>query len=145
VQVRFFKLVERRLATWQAVRGKRTRVDGPTMALGRGDLPHDLTQYIVEAAVGVDHGFWGCVADGASFRSIRRRRTKPGRAVIVAHRSELDASERLVAEHLSRHANGQPTPASEPLDRIGRAWRDLGDGEWLTLRWPYLDLIDDAG
>jgi hypothetical protein len=142
--VTFYKLVERRLSTWDAVRGKRTRVAGPTMALGRGDLPHDLVQFIVEAALGIEHGFWGCVAQGASFRSLRRKRTKPGRAVIAVHRTELDVAEHLVAEHFARWKAGAPTPAAEPLASIGRAWRALGDGGTLTLRWPDTDLISAA-
>ena len=141
MQVTFSKLVEKRVSTWEAVRGKRTRVAGPTMALGRGDLPHDLVQFIVEAAVGVRHGFWGCVADGASFHSLRRKETKPGRAVIAAHRKELDAAEAIVGDHVTRWKAGQPTPAAEPLARIEQAWRALGDGESLTLRWPHLELI----
>jgi hypothetical protein len=144
VRVTFYKLVERRLSTWEALRGKRTRVVGPTMALGRGDLPHDLVQFIVEAALGIEHGFWGCVADGASFRSLRRKRTKPGRGVIAAHRKELDAAEYLIAHHLARWKAGAPTPAAEPLESIGRAWRALRDGDALTLRWPDLDLIPTA-
>lgn len=143
MQVSFYKFVEQRVSTWEAVRGKRTRVRGPAMALGRGDLPHDLVQFIVEVAVGVRHGFWGCVADGASFHSLRRKETKPGRAIIAAHRKELDAAEHIVGDHVARWKAGQPTPAAEPLDRIERAWRALHDGESLTLRWPHLELIAD--
>ena len=144
VRVTFSKLVERRVSTWEAVRGKRTRVAGPTMALGRGDLPHDLVQLIVESAAGIEHGFWGCVAEGATFRSLRAKRTKPGRAVIAAHRKELAEAERLVAEHLTRWKTGRPTPAAEPLDRIGRRWAALGDNESLTISWPSLELMADA-
>jgi len=59
VLVTFRKLVEERVTTWDAVRGERTRIPGTTMALGRGGLPHDLAQMIVEASVGIDRGFWG--------------------------------------------------------------------------------------
>jgi hypothetical protein len=41
--------------SWEALRGKRTRVPGPYMGVGR-DLPHDLAQYVVEAAAEVEHG-----------------------------------------------------------------------------------------
>jgi hypothetical protein len=36
------------------------------MASGR-TLPHDLSTFVVEGALGLRHGFWGCVADGATF------------------------------------------------------------------------------
>lgn len=29
------------------------------MALGRGDISHDLAQYVVETATGTQDGFWG--------------------------------------------------------------------------------------
>ncbi len=78
VQVRFRKLVEKRLTTWDAVRGKRTRVAGSTMALGRGEMPHDLIQMIVESVAELDRGFWGSVAAGATFNSMSVKRTTPG-------------------------------------------------------------------
>lgn len=78
--VTFHKLAEKRLSTWEAVRGRRTQIPATAMALGRGDLPHDLGQMIVEASLGIEHGFWGCVAQGASFKSLGRKRTRPGRA-----------------------------------------------------------------
>ena len=42
MEVTFRKLVEQRVSTWDALRGKRIRFRGATMALGRGGLPHDL-------------------------------------------------------------------------------------------------------
>jgi len=89
---------EKRLAGWQADLGKRRRVPGTVMGgCRRDEPPHDLVQYIVEAATHYEHGFWGLVARGATFRSTGRRRTKPGRAVIAQHRSELQASEHLAS------------------------------------------------
>ena len=52
---------------WTALRPPRTTVPGPTMAAG-GDLPHDLYTFVIERALGMTHGFWGCVAEGATFR-----------------------------------------------------------------------------
>src|SRR3712207_3638509 len=95
MQVTFQKVDGGRLCRWDAVRRKRTRVPGPTMASGR-TLPHDLSTFVVEAELGVAHGFWGCVADGATFRSLRRRPTREGRDVIRAHVADLDAAELLV-------------------------------------------------
>jgi hypothetical protein len=35
------------------------------MASGRGDLPHDLAQFVVESTLELHHGFWGLLANGA--------------------------------------------------------------------------------
>jgi hypothetical protein len=50
------------------------------MAAG-GDLPHDLVTFVIEDALAIEHGFWGCVAAGATFRTLGRRRTPQGREV----------------------------------------------------------------
>jgi hypothetical protein len=140
VQVTFWKLVEKRVSTWEAIRGKNTRVPGATMALGRGDLPHDLLQLIVEATVGINDGFWACVAQGATFRSTGRKRTRPGRAIIAAHRQGLAEAERVVGAHVYAKKSAQPTPAREALDRFDALWRSLDDGDSLRVEWPTLRL-----
>lgn len=142
MQVAFTKLVEQRVSTWTALRGKRTVVRGSTMALGRGDLPHDLVQLVVEATLGVTHGFWGCVEAGGTFRSMRRRRTKPGRAVIALHRDELVAGEHLVNAHADRWRAGRPTPVGPMLDRFDALWNALGDGDTMTVHWPSLRTLE---
>jgi hypothetical protein len=47
------------------------RDDGVTIAVPSFDrpawLPHDLAHYVVEHALGLTQGFWGCVAAGAVF------------------------------------------------------------------------------
>lgn len=113
------------------------------MALGRGGLPHDLIQLAVEGAVGLRFGFWGCVAQGATFNSLGRKRTKPGRAVIAQHKHDVDAAEGIVGAHFSAWEAGQPTPATEVLDRLSAAWDALGDGEGLTVEWPSLRILPD--
>ena len=134
----FYKLVEKRVSTWNAVRGKRTRIPGTTMALGRGGMPHDLTQLIVEASLGLEHGFWGSVASGATFRSTGRKRTRPGRAVIAQNRKSLDEAEHVAGDHVRRWISGAPTPCRQALDEFDRRWADLGDGEGLVVTWPTL-------
>ncbi len=141
VQVTFRKLVEKRVTTWDAVRGKRTRVPGSTMALGRGGLPHDLIQMIVEGVAGLDRGFWGSVAVGATFNSMPVKRTTPGRAVIARNRHELDEAEKVVGEHYHRWKHGLPTPAAPYLDDIGRRWDALADGGQLVIAWPSLRVV----
>ena len=49
---------------------------------GEKGIPHDLAQYVIEAATGYQGGFWDLVSKGATFKSTGRRRTKPGRAVM---------------------------------------------------------------
>lgn len=139
--VTFRKHVEQRVTSWIARRGKRTLVPGTHMALGRGELPHDLEQMIVEGAAGVEFGFWGCIAKGATFNSTGRKRTRPGRAVIAEHKHDIDAAEGLVHQHVQAWREGKPTPAAEPLERLTRAWEALGDGEPLTVEWPTLRIL----
>jgi len=141
VEVTFRKLVEQRVSTWDAVRGKRTRVPGATMALGRGGMPHDLIQLIAEGAVGLEHGFWGSVAAGATFRSCGRKRTKPGRAVIARNRAALDEAEQVVATHFARWQRGEPTPAGPHFDAIAPLWDGLGDRGALVVEWPSLRVV----
>jgi hypothetical protein len=53
-------------------------------------LPHDLAQFVVEGILGLQHGFWGLLANGATFKSVPgRRRTKPGQQVIRGYREAL--------------------------------------------------------
>jgi hypothetical protein len=143
MQVTFTKLIEQRASTWDAVWGKNIRVPGARMALGRGDLPHDLLQLVVEGTVGVDDGFWACVAAGATFRSTGRKRTRPGKAVIAAHRKGLDAAEQTVGAHVQAWRTGTVTPAGAALDRFDELWRSLGDGGSLCVEWPSLR-VDQA-
>lgn len=105
------------------------------MAAGK-DIPHDLAQYVIEAATRCPNGFWGCVAHGARFKSMGRKRTRPGRAVIAEHRAELMASEHLAAEHMFRWRGGQTTDVTRALDQALQQWRALGAGQVLAFEWP---------
>ena len=136
MRVMFSKLDAKRLGcSWEALVGKRTRVPGPTMGVGTG-LPHDIGQYVIEAAAGFDYGFWGCLAKGATFKSTGRKRTKPGRAVIAAHRAEIIESEKLAGRHLAEWSLGARTPVTTALDRAFEQWRRLRPGQRLTFEWP---------
>ena len=95
---------------WTATRGKRTEVPGSLMPAGK-DIPHDLGQYVVEAATGYADGFWGLIDRGATFKSTGRKATRPGRAIIRDHRAELDASEGLAGAHLAAWRAGRHLPA----------------------------------
>jgi hypothetical protein len=125
----------RRLCRWSAVVGKRTRVPGSVMGPSK-QIPHDLAQYVVEAATHYERGFWGSIAQGATFKSIGRKRTKPGRAVIAANRKEIIASEHLANEHLARWDAGEHTHVTHALSAAGKQWRRLRPGDSLVFEWP---------
>jgi hypothetical protein len=137
VRVDFFKAEShgRPRVVWEATRGKRTRIPGTTMAGNKG-IPHDLGQYVIEAATGYRNGFWDLISKGATFNSTGRRRTKPGRAVIAEHRAELAGAEALAAFHLQRWNAGDTSPVSEALSRALDQWTRISIGERLSFEWP---------
>jgi hypothetical protein len=106
-------------------------------------MPHDLEQLVFEATVGLEHGFWGSVAQGATFRSLGRKRTKPGRDVIRRHRIEIDLAEHIVHDHVDRWRAGKPTPCAERLEEFDARWRALDDRGSITVVWPTLEVIDE--
>jgi hypothetical protein len=135
MEVVFYKEDDGRLCGWRAAPPKRRRFQGTTMASGR-DLPHDLAQFVVEATLGLEHGFWGLLAKGATFKSVPgRRRTQPGQELIRAHREELDGVERLVNAHVTAWRTGALTPAAPALEAMLARWRALRVGEELCLVW----------
>jgi hypothetical protein len=104
------------------------------MAAG-ADLPHDLYTFVIEQALGLRHGFWGCVADGATFRTLGRKRTPQGKAVVDRHAADLDEAEHRVNEIYFAWKRGEPTSLDRELDEMLARWRDLDDGESLTVVW----------
>ena len=125
----------RRLAAWDATRGKRTRIPGTVMAEGKS-IPHDLAQYVIEAAAGYRNGFWDLVAKGATFKSTGRRRTKPGRSVIAEHRTELAGAEQLAGLRLAHWHAQRPSPVTDALNRAFAQWRELSTQQRLVFEWP---------
>ncbi len=111
------------------------------MGPGRGGMPHDLTQLVVEATAGIEHGFWGCFADGATFRSTGRRRTRRGRAVIAAHRTDLDRAEVEVGLHAAAWRAGHDSGVTRALRRFDGLWAGVGDEGELAVEWPTLRLL----
>ncbi|MGN6692976.1 MAG: hypothetical protein ACTHN0_02270 [Aquihabitans sp.] len=119
---------------WEALRPPRTKVPGPVMAAG-GDIPHDLVTYVIEDALGIEHGFWGCVADGATFKTLGRKRTPQGREVIARHAPELDEAEVRVNAEYFAWRRGEPTAVDAELEAMLARWRALGEGESLVVTW----------
>jgi hypothetical protein len=126
----------RPLCRWDAVRNRGIVVPGTSMGAGGTDLPHDLAQYVIEAATGYPNGFWGLVAKGATFKTTGRKRTKPGRAVIAEHRAELLESEQLAARHLVSWRAGATTPVTDALDRALDQWTTLPPDQRIHFEWP---------
>jgi hypothetical protein len=137
VRVEFYKRENkgRVVAGWDATRNKRTRVPGAVMAAGKS-IPHDLAQYVIEASAGYHNGFWDLVARGATFKSTGRRRTKPGRAVIAAHRAELAGAETLAGLHIAHWRARRASVVTENLDRALAQWNELRPGQRLLFTWP---------
>ena len=104
------------------------------MASG-GDLPHDLYTFVIEDALGIEYGFWGCVAVGATFETLGRKRTPQGKAVIARHLEDLDSAEARVNEIYFAWRSGRPTLFDDELDSMLARWRALTESEELTLRW----------
>jgi hypothetical protein len=138
MRVHFEKSEDGRRCSWWAELSKHRRVPGSTMgARAAGtDLPHDLAQLVVEAELRLEHGFWNLVANGATFESIGRRRTTPGRQLIAAYRAELNQVERLVNEHVQAWRDGRPTPVGPALNAMAVRWRAWPRGAELDLEWP---------
>jgi hypothetical protein len=135
MRVEFFKDERGRVCGWYATPAKRRRFQGTIMAAG-ADLPHDLATFVVEAALGLDQGFWNLVANGATFSSIERRRTRQGRQLIRDHLEAIDAAEGVVNAEVHAWRRGEPSTAGAELDAMLARWRALPPGEFLTLEWP---------
>ena len=80
MKVMFSKSADGRLCSWRAELPRHGRFQGSTMAAraSRTDLPHDLAQFVVEAALGLEAGFRNLVANRATFKSVGRARPCPG-------------------------------------------------------------------
>lgn len=101
-----------------------------------GDLPHDLYTFVIENALDIEHGFWGCVAAGATFKTLGRKRTPQGKAVISRYLDELDAAESRVNEIYFAWRSGATTEFDDELDTMLNRWRSVPDGGNLVVEWP---------
>jgi hypothetical protein len=104
------------------------------MAAG-ADLPHDLYTFVIEDALDLEFGFWGCVAAGATFATLGRKRTPKGRAIIERHLEDLDAAERSVNEIYFAWRDRHPISLDDELDSMLERWRAVPDGGDLELAW----------
>ena len=108
------------------------------MAAG-GDLPHDLYTFVIEDALDIEHGFWGCVAAGATFETLRRKPTPRGKAVIARYLPELESAEARVNEIYFAWRAGTSTELVDhlvdDLDSMSARWRAVPDGGELVVEW----------
>jgi hypothetical protein len=135
-----FEKRKRGLCWWTAYPPKRR----PVSANGGGStghfpIPHDLAQLVVERELGHRYGFWGCVADGATFRTLvrgGRKRTKPGVALIRDHVPEIDAAEHAFHLEISAWLRGETTPATAALAEVLEQWQALAEHESFEVEFP---------
>jgi hypothetical protein len=134
----FSKSDDGRLCSWRAELPRHRRLQGSTMAArsGHTDLPHDLAQFVVEATLGLEEGFWNLVANGATFKGLGWRPTRPGRRLIAEHRAGLNEAERVVNVHVAAWRDGDPTPVGPALRAMLARWRALPPDAELVVDWP---------
>jgi hypothetical protein len=113
------------------VRSDGVRLAVPTFGPMR-HMPHDLVHFVVESELGIQHGFWGCIAAGAVFRGMRvlagRRRPhadERSRAILERAGQRLVESEELVRIVLQA-AIADRASSVELARRLERAWRPHG-------------------
>ena len=129
LEIRFFK--EKKHTVWDARRG-RSYIAGAGGGGNPEELPHDLVGLVVERALGVEHGFWWAVDNGATFRSMGKKPTRPGRELIRRHGDEIYAADHLVHQVWEQWRRGEPTPCSEELDATLAEWQALPTGGHLV-------------
>ncbi len=120
---------------WVATKGK-SRIVGSHLGSDPRHLPHDIVTLVIERELGLVDGFFGTVAAGGTFRSMRKRRHAAGKAAIAANRPGLARAEHLVNETWSAWQAGRPTSCTAALDAAAEAWAAIAPGGTMTLAWP---------
>jgi hypothetical protein len=125
---------------WVATRG-RTRIVGSGLGSDPRHLPHDIVTLVVERELGITDGFFGTVAAGGTFRSMRKRRHAAGKAVIARNRPGLTRAEVAVNTVRMEWLAGRPTSSSAALDAALHAWRAVPGGGTVSFEWPDGDRV----
>jgi hypothetical protein len=135
VKVTFTKATHRKdFPIWVAQAGKR-RIDGAGLGSDPRHLPHDVVTLVIEKELGITDGFFGTVAAGGTFRSMAKRKNKPGRAAIARNVPTLTAAEHIVNQTWSDWLAGRDTPCKSALDRAYLDWMSLPPGGQVTFEW----------
>lgn len=156
------RITFQRMADRRPVETLVERDDGVVFAMrgagGGADLPHDLVHALVETALPLADGIWGCVADGVVWGSMRhvsgRRPPHSAGRSEQLKRERHDAVQRAenVADLVGRLARGEDVPGSAvaavgvPRERVDAAvgavrdaavrWAALPVGEEWVVEWP---------
>ena len=135
MRVTFTKAGDRKdFRVWVATVGRR-RIEGAGLGSDPRHLPHDIVTLVIERELGITDGFFGTVAAGGTFRSMLKRRSTAGRAVIARNRAGLTVAEHTVNDVSRKWRAGTDTTCNEALDRTYAAWMALPPGGRLTLEW----------
>lgn len=99
------------------------------------DPPHDLVHFAVESALGLQWGFWGLLAAGATFDALAEvgmhgRPPTGDDSVIATHIDDV-----LLAEHLANGGFRDHPEAVAAVDEIHERWKALPVGGKLRLTW----------
>ncbi|MEM9036581.1 MAG: hypothetical protein AAGD18_18440 [Actinomycetota bacterium] len=139
LSITFHRIADRPdFSSWTAVRRTGSRVSGGYTPIGRGRIPGDLAHLAVEAHFGLDHGFWGLLAKGATFdHGTDQRPTRTGRAIVAEHRAQLADADRLAHRHQTLWARDEPTPVGSAFDELEAAWSAVQPGGSLSASWPF--------
>jgi hypothetical protein len=135
VEVTFQKASHSRdFPPWVAKKGK-SHIVGSHLGSDPRHLPHDIVTFVIERELGLADGFFGTVAAGGTFRSMRRRRHAAGKAAIAANRPGLRRAEQIVNETAAAWQAGRPTACTAALDAAAEAWAAVQPGGTMTLEW----------
>lgn len=155
------RMTFQRMADRRPVETVIERDDGVVFAMrgagGGADLPHDLVHAVVESALPLADGVWGCVADGVVWGSMRHvSGRRPPHAAQRSDRLQRERAEAVrlaeglahVVERVARGAEILPgelaapgiprermASAVEAVREAARRWTALPVGECWVWEW----------
>ena len=136
MEVTFRKAAGRKsFPIWTAKKGK-TKIAGSILGCDPRHLPHDIVTLVVERELGITDGFFGTVEAGGTFRSMAKRRSPAGKAVIARNRAGVQQAEHTVHAVWDAWKAGRDSPCNDALDAALAAWRAVPPGGEMTFTWP---------
>jgi hypothetical protein len=100
--------------------------------------------YVAEGVLGMEYGFWGCIAAGGHVKitkATHRRgaRGRTGRGFMRDHAGELLAGESAVGQATKAWKAGEKSPTTKALRSVRSRWNAVPLGGTLVLHWPPRD------